>query len=96
MALWYVVSFGRLAEPVEVLKETEKTLIIVTEWNGKKLERRCFKQGGYEKYFRTKVEALLNVYERCENRLESAKADVIAAQKEFDEAAEAVRKESPQ
>jgi hypothetical protein len=59
MTTWYrVTRWSKDIEPIEVVKETEKTLTIVTMWFDKKINRVCRKDGSNEGYFRTWQDAL--------------------------------------
>lgn len=84
---WYrVSSFGNSITPVEVIKETENTLVVLVDYSiaGKK-ERRVHKQANFEKYFKTWEEAHDNKLQRAVNAVNSYEAQLDRARRELAE-----------
>lgn len=78
---WYcITSYRSDIRPVEVVKETEKTVTLQeTDWRGLPRERRARKDG-YDRFFPTWEEAHSVMLERSERKLTSAKEAVQAAE----------------
>lgn len=79
METWYRAGGwrGRQIEPVQVVKETDKMLVVSEEYHDfvtekiKVREKRHPKKGGYESYFKTYQEAYDYLFDRYTSRIES-------------------------
>lgn len=74
MTTWYRTGqYKPLIEPVEVIRETEKYVVIsIDEW-GKKVERKDAKISQFHRYWKTWEEARDFLLERAEREVDSAR-----------------------
>jgi len=85
--IWYKVrnhkyDDGKWIEPVNVVKETAKTLIIMEDGDTVRVNKRSMD----DSYFKSRQEAWLYLMMRKRGATESAKARLVDAQREFNEA----------
>lgn len=73
MRMWKTGGYLKTIEPVEVIRKTEKMIVIQEmRFNGTQRERRTAIRSSYDNYFDTFEEAKAFLIEREKNRLESA------------------------
>lgn len=77
---WWRVWLGDI-EPVEVAKETDKTLTIVETWSGRRTERRVSKGAGSREYFPSREEAVAHTLARAERQVEASRARLEEAER---------------
>lgn len=85
--IWYrTSSYGNSITPVEVIKETEKMLVIKIDrtFTGKK-ERRVQKQFGFDKYFKTWEEAHEHLLAKAVRAVNSYEVQLSRARRELAE-----------
>ncbi len=69
-------------KPIQVIKETEKTVVVLYEWNGKQRERRQAKQTNYDQIFATFDAAKNWASHRIANKIQQSEKKLVSLKKE--------------
>lgn len=75
-------SWGRGIEAFEVVKETEKQIVYVSDWCGKRTENRVAKASSYNMWFDTWEEAHAYLVEKANNNVERLRLQLERAKGE--------------
>lgn len=81
---WYKVTrWNDGAEPVRVVKETDKTITIIFVWNGKENERRIAKESDSDRYFPTEAAAISYILTRQKAKVNNLMSELDVESKKL-------------